>query len=371
MIGTRLRKPSRLIHISKMRTFILYPVVIGLCHGPIFAGEFDPEKNIQDEIQHHLGGIKRSMEQLDEARATLQASILDLEKQAASEQAVSKVATVPEFKLGHSIFLMNVDGSGLRPVAPMPKLSGQGSPAWSHDGKRIAFDAWGGNDDLAAHIFVSDIGGGEVKDLGPGGMPNWSPDDQLISFQQYGNKWGVWVMRPDGSDQRQLVQRAIGPQWSPDGAQLAMIQVGNGEGVGVYDVATKEVKVIVPISKLGFNHGIGWSPDGKRLCGRQRREDGQFDLATIETGQQSGHIRVLFRGLIASQVKWSPNGRWVLFTMRTEQLPKHQLYIIDADGNAAPRLLAGQDPRRNNVDPAWSPDSRWIAFASTPGDYRE
>jgi hypothetical protein len=41
--------------------------------------------------------------------------------------------------------------------------------------------------------------------------------------------------------------------------------------------------------------------------------------------------------------------------------------LIDREKPAAMRKLVGQDPARNNLTAAWSPDGKKIVFASTPG----
>ncbi|NOX56377.1 MAG: hypothetical protein GXP27_18415, partial [Planctomycetes bacterium] len=100
----------------------------------------------------------------------------------------------------HPLYIMNRDGTDLRPLVSIPEYTAHGSPAFTPDGKRIAFDAWRsgrGETYVNAHIFVADANGGNVRDLGPGAMPSWSPGGNRIVFSCYQPR-GVWIMHADG-----------------------------------------------------------------------------------------------------------------------------------------------------------------------------
>jgi hypothetical protein len=80
------------------------------------------------------------------------------------------------------VFVMNADGSELKQVTQaMPAYQSHGSPDWSPDGKRIAFDGWTGNPSTS-RVFVVNDDGTNLTDLGIGIMPTFSPDGDRLAF---------------------------------------------------------------------------------------------------------------------------------------------------------------------------------------------
>jgi Tol biopolymer transport system component len=63
------------------------------------------------------------------------------------------------------------------------------------------------------------------------GIPNWSPDGEWIAFvSTKGNDrfmFGLWLVRPDGSELHQLVPRGLGMAWSPDGREIYFIEASS------------------------------------------------------------------------------------------------------------------------------------------------
>ncbi|HEV3023983.1 MAG TPA: hypothetical protein VGX76_16020, partial [Pirellulales bacterium] len=122
-----------------------------------------------------------------------------------------KAADVPT-----AIFVMRIDGSDARKLAEVAGFKKHGSPQWSHDGKRIAFDAYEGPAD-AKRFFVIDLDGTGLRDMGQSAMPSWSPDDKQLAYQHYGGagaQAGIWVQNDDGKGRNWLAD-GFCPRWSP------------------------------------------------------------------------------------------------------------------------------------------------------------
>ena len=66
----------------------------------------------------------------------------------------------------------------------VPGRTFAGSAKWSHDGRRIVFDATPGTNWQQTHLMMLEIGDGRPSftDLGPGNCPTFSRDDKRIAF---------------------------------------------------------------------------------------------------------------------------------------------------------------------------------------------
>jgi TolB protein len=113
------------------------------------------------------------------------------------------------------VYVMDASGGNERPLL---KLGGQmDSPAWSPDGRFIAFTWNGGGGTF--NIYLADVASAQVLRLtneGRNEQPAWSPDGRHLAFQSNRTgRWEIWAMHIDGSEQRQLTRSGgRAPSWA-------------------------------------------------------------------------------------------------------------------------------------------------------------
>ena len=135
------------------------------------------------------------------------------------------------------LYVINADGSGswrlletARPSSPAAVQYELGwRPAWSPDGRTIAFVGMGDDGNVDVYVVGADGLGQQRLTRHPGvdGNPAWSPDGRKIAFTRRAREWGagkthIYVMNADGSGQRRLTHGHVhfSVAWSPDGRKM-------------------------------------------------------------------------------------------------------------------------------------------------------
>jgi Tol biopolymer transport system component len=251
-----------------------------------------------------------------------------------------------------TIWMMNLDGSGLRQLTRTnPQLVEDTNPAWSPDGKRIAFSRG-----FSLYVMNADGSGKRRIHPAPPGatldpFPSWSPDGRQIMFLDE-TKNTVKSVRPDGTGLRTLfralkVGRVLGqPRWSPRGGLIAWVAVTKGDlyvsrpdGGGARRVARADTTGILD---SGTEPAFDWAPDGKRLVFRSEPFRGDASMIYVVNTDGSGMRLIskvsLYDGHSDHGPVWSPDGSSILFYRvgegdRPENgVPLDRLTVIGADG---------------------------------------
>ena len=241
-------------------------------------------------------------------------------------------------------------------------------------------------------LATASVGGSEVQRLTRNARfdnyPSWSPDGRRIALvvgrsttYDVFRSAGVGVVAADGSHRRDfgIDKHAVGfhpPQWSPDGTRLAVIGRGN-DLRGDYTIFIVEPEGWEQ-RRLGRTISApSWSPDGQRLAfvGAADDDDGTWGLLTMaangtdvrqiplppdwEPHYVGGHgilteMAEFGDGWIPT-LAWSPAGDQLLYTCG------RRICVVALDGTPVGRSPI--DWWSGSVA-AWSPDGARIAVAA-------
>jgi len=260
---------------------------------------------------------------------------------------------------------MNADGSAVRTLIDMPGYFWQGSPYFSHDGKRIAFDGTVNQLFQNDRIFVIDAAGGEPLDLGLGSQPSWSSDDKQISFfmidgNSNNERPGVYVMNADGKS-RTFLAPGASPRWSPDGGKISYLNDHDGVlSIWVYSILDSEAKPLLTEKLAAVGSPAVWSPDSKQIAFLGRHTAGGDLELCLAQAEGPSNIKTLSKDRISGIAPcWSPASK-ILFVMTPEGKSDPQPHWLDPE---KPDKLTPIDCDVKNLrDPGWSPDMKQIVF---------
>jgi TolB protein len=221
-----------------------------------------------------------------------------------------------------------------------------GSPAWSPDGKQIAFARNGDG------IWVVDADGTNPHMIAArGNNPDWSPDGTRLVYDVGGDK--VVVANADGTDP-QVVTSGDDPAWSPDGLKLAVVR---DYSIWIVTLNDRGDTLVVP-------NGVepDWSPDGRELVYAGGEGLNAVWLANADGSKQ--HM-LAPSGLATPHPAWSPDGAeiaWVSPDCGTSNDPG--ICEIHPDGTGEQTLPVGNVNTFDKYDPAWGPTSKSLLLVS-------
>jgi TolB protein len=297
---------------------------------------------------------------------------------------MGKLAFVSQGRL----YVLDGDHGVLHPVTESGEVVG---PAWSPTGRWLAFMRDG-------ELWVADADGrhprrplsGEVRTptgLAPAYVIGfaWSSALDVLAVlpSTASTSNGLWLVPGDGSP-RKIVTEWVGSfAWSPDGKRLAynVIHGFPSPRDGLYTISVTDarpVEVAFEFAEPGVSDGIivaGWGPTGEAVLfwrDPQHSASLMADGLSLESvGLSRGVSRTLSATMLVhpAWLAWATDRRKLMLVEGGSRIVWENKRLALCDVQAATCRSLPQPAGTVSLDPAWSPDSRQLAFVRAAADF--
>jgi serine/threonine protein kinase/WD40 repeat protein len=253
-------------------------------------------------------------------------------------------------------------------------------PSLSPDGQWLVYSGW---ESGHRRIFLQSVGGQNAFPITKDphvddDEPAFSPDGEKIAFRSSREGGGLFMMGRTGEAIRRLTSMGFNPSWSPDGAKIVFSTENmqltplNWEGTSelwIVDVATEEMK------RLNTEDALqpSWSPHNLRIAFAAR-------LANPDKGDAASASQMLIWTIPVDDgtptpvtsgtatdwcPKWSPDGRYLYFASDRGGSPNLWRVPIDEEsGKPTGEPEAIVTPATWLAHPAISADGKHIAYCN-------
>jgi len=235
------------------------------------------------------------------------------------------------------------------------------NPAWSPDGKYIAFLS-GQDKQSRTTLDVVNLSNGKQITLAThvfsSGPPAWAPNGKLLSFNSdqfsepdhLGKAYTVGV---DGSKPQKLLDLSGSTvseiTWAPDGHHIVFgVSTGDTDKWVISDPDGTNQRVIKPDPTF-----VLWSPDSTALL-IGREDEGHMSIISASDESQQSSLDIPTDTYPRS---WSPDGQSILLQSSSLSSLYSKLYVVDVRSKAVHEITPQPAAYRY---PSWSPNSKYV-----------
>jgi len=254
---------------------------------------------------------------------------------------------------GNNYELQIADADGQNPQVMLRSKQSIISPAWSPDGKRLAYVSFESGKPV---VYVQTLATGQRVPLanfkGNNSAPAWSPNgSQLAIVLSRDSISQIYTINADGSGLRRVMRSPLidtEPQYTPDGGSLIFTS-DRGGSPHIYRVPVSGGEAQRITFNGSYNISPAISPDGNNLVYVTRR-NGAFRIAV--QNMASGAEQLLTAGPDDQSPSFAPNGMQILYS--SVQGGQSVLAVTSVDGRVRQTLSSLNGKVR---EPTWGPFS--------------
>ena len=250
-------------------------------------------------------------------------------------------------------------------------------PAWSPDGRSIAFDApWAG----PRRIWIADATGRNPRQATSDSSEavihseaSWSPDGRHLVFRREDKSASdIATTEPGAGTFVRLMDDNtldLNPAWAPDGHSI-YFSSNRGGGLNLWRIPVDEAggpagAAVQVTTGAGDDVEPAVAPDGKRVVFAVRGINSDLWRLPVspETGRAAGGATpLLTTSRVESRGAWSPDGARIAFN--SDRMGEMNIWVRELAGGGERRVTTGPG---GDYQPAWMPDGEGLTFFSARG----
>lgn len=252
---------------------------------------------------------------------------------------------------GHKeIFVCDFDGGQPRQMTRLDSITL--TPAWSSDGKWLAFTSYAKKHPDLYIKNMAENRGTVFSKKGINTTPAWFPGEFILAATlSFTGDQDIYLLSGDGKIIRQLTKQwgiDTSPTWSPDGKQMAFVSSRSGSPqIYVKNMATGHEQRLTFEGK--YNTQPSWSPRGDRIA-YSSIEGGEINIHVFDL-EQRVPIRLTYGSGKNESPTWSPDGSLIAFSSSRDGASR--IYVMTGYGTDQRKLLTLPGEQ---FSPAWSPN---------------
>lgn len=247
------------------------------------------------------------------------------------------------------IYLTDYDGQN--PVQFTAHRSITLFPAWSSDGKWIAYTSYYQN---KPDLYIKSVTSKDVVTVNQMGLqitPAWSPKRfEFAATLSYEGDQEIYLLTGKGKITKRLTNSRdidVEPTWSPDGKKIAFVSRRSGSPqIYISDINGGQVERLTYEGK--YNTQPNWSPKGDKIV-YSAMEKKEINIYTINIKNKK-RTKLTENSGSNEAPSWSPDGNLIVFSSNREG--PSRIFVMTSYGTDQRRLLAMPGEQTN---PRWSP----------------